>query len=666
MEVICGPIVRRVTRTTATIWLELSNDCVVAGRAKLSEAPPGVKAAQKDWIRSDVRRTVQVDEHFYVILTFEDLQPGSAYFYRFYVKVTDGQRDVMDVERMKWTNVPGVDYSTWPELEATIPELFSPTFDLNRLAARGGLPEFRTLPAAGQEESRIAFGSCRKRDAGHAGKTREKGADVLKLFGQDLRARPNSRLKDWPHFLLLIGDQIYADDIDAAVVKSAGIRSGALPSLDVPAAMLTAGMKAGTDGFQCGEYAHFAASLVHAFTDPDVRFLFANLPVFMMFDDHDITDDWNITRGWLDQALKNPDWTIAIREGLIAYWMYQGWGNPLPAAGWSDPRLKILSDAAAGGYDAMEPLRNAISPQPGQFDYYYSIESDPSVAVLDGRHDRSFVKPTEGDEDTYVDVNDQILSDKQWTWLEKQTQAGTGPVILVTSTPLLQFPFADLAFLETVRPEEPNIKAYELNHIDKTEALRRELDADAWAAFPASFLRMTKMLSRGGPFVILSGDVHYSYVSFGRVDLPSGSDFSSQPLLLHAVSSPLRNQWSGEAIKNPVKRSLLLENPSMDGIKEVRKAIAARASAKSPQSYSDKEPWFALRVFYPNPVAGVFTKAAAGPFGDDYTYFNNIGQLQIAQDRKSAKVRWLAATNDPKTPLQVIGEFATPKGSLVR
>jgi phosphodiesterase/alkaline phosphatase D-like protein len=666
MEVICGPIVRRTTPSTATLWLELSNDCVVAGRAKLSEAPPGVKAARTDWIRSDVRRTVSVDQRFYVILTFEDLQPGAAYFYRFYVKVTDGRRDVMDVERMKWANVPGVDYTSWPELEATIPELFSPTFDLKRLAARGGLPEFRTLPAAGQEESRIAFGSCRKRDAGHAGKTSDKGADVLKLFGQDLRARPSSRLKDWPQFLLLIGDQIYADDIDAAVVKSAGIRSGALPSLDVPPAMLTAGMKAGTDGFQCGEYAHFAESYVHAFTDPDVRFLFANLAVFMMFDDHDITDDWNITRGWLEQALKNPDWTIAIREGLIAYWMYQGWGNPLPAAGWSDPRLKVLIDAADGGYDALEPLRKVISPQPGQFDYYYTIESDPRVAMLDARHDRNFVKPASGDQDTYVDVNDQILSDKQWTWLEKQTQAATGPVIIVTSAPLLQFPWADLAFLETVRSEGGIVGEFEQNRINSTEAKRRELDADSWAAFPSSFLRITEILSRGGPFVFLSGDVHYSYVNFGRVDLPHSSDFASQPLLLHAVSSPLRNQWSGETIKSPVKRGLVFESPSMDALDQIRKATAARASAKPPQPYSAKASLFTLRVFYPNPVAGVFTKDAAGPFGDDYTYFNNIGQLQIAQDRKSAKVRWLAATSDPKTPLQAIGEFATPKGSLVR
>jgi hypothetical protein len=60
----------------------------------------------------------------------------------------------------------------------------------------------------------------------------------------------------------------------------------------------------------------------------------------MMFDDHDITDDWNITSGWLAHALQDRKWAAAITDRLIAYWMYQGWGNPLPASGTSDPRVK--------------------------------------------------------------------------------------------------------------------------------------------------------------------------------------------------------------------------------------------------------------------------------------------------------------------------------------
>jgi phosphodiesterase/alkaline phosphatase D-like protein len=396
-----------------------------------------------------------------------------------------------------------------------------------------------------------------------------------------------------------------------------------------------------------------------------VRFLLANLPVFMVFDDHEISDDWNITRGWLEQALKIPAWSDAITHGLIAYWMYQGWGNPLPAAGWNDPRMKVLSDAASAGTDALEPLRKVISPKPGQLDYYYAIESDPRIMVLDARHDRNFAAVPSGQVDRYVEPADELLSDKQWTWLEKQTQT-KGPVIIVTSVPLLQFPWADFSFLNTVRPQGGIIAAYESNRVDEIEALRRKTDADSWAAFPASFLRMTQLLSRGGPFVFLSGDVHYSYASFDRVDLPATSDFPGKPTLLHAVSSPLRNQWAGKDTNNLVKRGAVLENPSMDAFVQMRSMVSAAAKANPKQPFEDIAASLSeLRVFYPDPKQ-VFDKAAAGPFGKDYTYLNNVGYLQIAKDRTSAIVQWFAASTNPKTPLHIIGELKTQKGALVR
>lgn len=96
----------------------------------------------------------------------------------------------------------------------------------------------------------MAFGSCCKRDGGYRGQTEDKGKDVLKLLGQHLRAQSTKRLTAWPHFLLMLGDQIYADDIDPAVIRS-GIKYGALPSLDEPPDRLKPGAVAGTAGFQC-------------------------------------------------------------------------------------------------------------------------------------------------------------------------------------------------------------------------------------------------------------------------------------------------------------------------------------------------------------------------------------------------------------------------------
>ena len=661
MRLVCGPIVRRVTQTTATIWLELSNDAVVGARARMSEAPKG--KLRPEWIRSDVQRTASVGNRFYVILTFEKLQPGTAYYYRFYTKTTDGSRELIDVQRFHYDWVPGVDGGGGFEgTQADIPELFSPPADMKTFAVRHGFPEFRTLPAPGQEELRVAFGSCRKRDAGYQNKVADKGADVLKSFAKSLQARASKRLTEWPHLLLMLGDQIYADDVDRAVVKATGMKARALPSLAKPAQLATAGAVAGTDGYHCSVYEHFAASYAHAWTDPDVARLLANMPVFMTFDDHEIADDWNITSSWLAQALKDRKWTDAITEGLVAYWMYQGWGNPLPSAGDADPRVRILADSARTGDDVLGDLNGIIKPQPGHHDYYYKVPSDPPVVVIDARHDRKFVPPPAGYFSPHVNVADEILGEQQWKWLATQLQAD-GPVIVASSVPLLQFPYGDLGFLQLARPEDDSLlKDVVADKAHKLEATARELDADAWTAFPTSFFRLSKLLAKGGPYVFLSGDVHYSYAAFGRIEFPKTKDFGAQPLLLHAVSSPFRNQWSGEQTKANVKQSLFVPDPSTKALEDTKKRLSALGASYSPGVHSGL---FTLRVFYPNPVSA-FNKTASSGHSDDYTYLNNIAVLELAKDRKTASVSWYGAGQKAAVPIELIGRFTTPKGSLVR
>jgi hypothetical protein len=60
---------------------------------------------------------------------------------------------------------------------------------------------------------------------------------------------------------------------------------------------------------------------------PKVRRLLANIPTYMIFDDHEITDDWNITREWYENVRASKCGKQAIANGLAAYWVFQGWGN---------------------------------------------------------------------------------------------------------------------------------------------------------------------------------------------------------------------------------------------------------------------------------------------------------------------------------------------------
>jgi hypothetical protein len=62
-------------------------------------------------------------------------------------------------------------------------------------------------------------------------------------------------------------------------------------------------------------------------TLPQIRRLLANIPTYMIFDDHDVTDDWNLTRDWKSNVWHSPLGRHVIANGLAAYWVFQGWGN---------------------------------------------------------------------------------------------------------------------------------------------------------------------------------------------------------------------------------------------------------------------------------------------------------------------------------------------------
>jgi hypothetical protein len=60
---------------------------------------------------------------------------------------------------------------------------------------------------------------------------------------------------------------------------------------------------------------------------PKVRRALANVPTYMIFDDHEVTDDWYLNPMWRDRVLTNRLGKTTVRNGLISYALFQGWGN---------------------------------------------------------------------------------------------------------------------------------------------------------------------------------------------------------------------------------------------------------------------------------------------------------------------------------------------------
>src|SRR5690606_22180287 len=60
---------------------------------------------------------------------------------------------------------------------------------------------------------------------------------------------------------------------------------------------------------------------------PRAARLLAHVQTLMIFDDHDITDDWNLSAKWEATAYGHPFSRRIVGNALIAYMLCQGWGN---------------------------------------------------------------------------------------------------------------------------------------------------------------------------------------------------------------------------------------------------------------------------------------------------------------------------------------------------
>ncbi len=165
-------------------------------------------------------------------------------------------------------------------------------------------PGFTTFPIDNTPRSfNFAFGSC----------FRPTGAES----GQVFNALDSRRVQDNLRFVLMIGDQIYADDIDHNGLGKVAC------TLD-----------------------EYRAVYTHNWTQPSFRKMIPNLPAFMTLDDHEVDDDWHwVNNQRLEAHL--PPWDRfarwlhrrpyeeriisrqRVQNALQAYWEHQAMHGPL-------------------------------------------------------------------------------------------------------------------------------------------------------------------------------------------------------------------------------------------------------------------------------------------------------------------------------------------------
>jgi phosphodiesterase/alkaline phosphatase D-like protein len=482
---VLGPLLRYVGETAATIWVETDRACQVR-------------------ILDHEVATFEVAGHHYALAVIEGLQPGQAYEYQVRLDGT----------------------VCWPEPDTPFPGSVIRTLDPDR-------------------PLHLPFGSCRiaelNRPRWQRGRgEKDHGADALGALALDLLDAPLERR---PDIMLLIGDQVYADEIGPATREFIRKRRGpsAFPKTTQP--------KSAPPKGEVADFAEYCFLYREAWSGPAVRWLLSVVPTAMIFDDHDVHDDWNTSAAWRRDFLAKPWWRNRIDGAYMSYWIYQHLGNLTPEDLAKDElfrQVREASDAAALLRDFAQ--RADESPEGIQWSFRRTfgrvrlvVIDSRSGRVLDDGHGQPRVAGPARRE-TGRELR-QMVSDTEWQWVTESVAGDWDHVMLASSLPvLLARGIHDLeAWNEAVAAG-----AWGRRFIPLGEAIRRAGDLEHWAAFGRSFTAFEQLITglatgAQGPapasVTLLGGDVHHSYLA--EVTLPAG--VSSATSVHQLVCSPIHN-----------------------------------------------------------------------------------------------------------------------------
>ncbi|NUK66522.1 alkaline phosphatase family protein [Streptomyces lunaelactis] len=394
-------------------------------------------------------RTFQIAGHHYALVPVTGLTPGTATAY-----------DVLLDGRQVWP----LEGSTFPASTIRTPD----------------------VPSDGVT---VSFGSCRW-SAAPAGEHDPVGPDALDTLATKLAADPTAAR---PDVLLLLGDQVYAD----ATSKATQAWLAARRDLSEP------------PGAEVADYEEYPRLYDESWLDPEVRWLLSTVPSSMIFDDHDVIDDWNTSASWLAEMRTTAWWQERVLSGLMSYWVYQHLGNLSPAALESDE----LYAAVRAAPDGTDRLRQFAA----------QADSDPACVRWSYRRDFGRTRLLMVDTRAARVLDEQkraMLDEAEARWVRDQALEGPGSydhLLIGTSLPWLLPPLihdAESWNAALCRGERGGRWAR------FGEDLRRRADLEHWAAFPDSFGKLTRLIAEaasgeGAPATVcvLSGDVHHAYVA---------------------------------------------------------------------------------------------------------------------------------------------------------
>jgi PhoD-like phosphatase len=499
-----GPLLRYVDETSATIWVETAAPCEVE-------------------ILGHCATTWSVHGHHYALVLIDDLAPACETPYT--VKL-DGQQ-------------------VWPLEDGPY-----------------GPSTIRT--PAEDTVFRLTFGSCRRSAPLDEQSFKDFGPDALVALAERMAGQSGSGhgsgYRERPDALLLLGDQVYADDPSDAVLAKLREAHGGRQGSEV--------------ADEIGNFEEYTWLYDDGWLSPAVRWLFSTVPVCMLLDDHDLRDDWNTSLAWRRWVTAQPWWHDRVVGAYASYWVYQHLGNLSPEQLDKDPTYRAMrtieDDEERTAYldaFAWEADQDATSTRWSYYRDFAARSRGVRLLAVDSRCSRQL----EPERRAMVDAH-------EWAWVRRHTVDASQPIkhLLFAST----LPFLLAPGLHHLEGWDEAIAsgAWGRRGARLGEKIRQGMDLEHWSSFRRSFDDLTDLLADlvraeepPASVLMLSGDVHCSYLAQARLlDVPH-----PRTAIHQLTMSPFRNpvgrhiQWANKLLDNRWMTAVLHRLARAAGVRDV-------------------------------------------------------------------------------------------------
>ena len=340
-------------------------------------------------------------------------------------------------------------------------------------------------------------------------------------------------------------------------------------------------------------------AIVKTFLDNShkARRVMANMTSYMMFDDHEISDDWNLTKKNNVQFKTNPLSKRIQANGLAAYWACQGWGND-PSASTKTYKSTISNFLCLkSSKDGSKFDKELISQR-----WNYTVEGYPVLVALDTRTHRSYKDGSLSGLMSSAEIN---MLGEEFTRLNNtyKNNINQQSLLLLSPAPFLGF---------------TKVERYQLS----AKFIPNKVDAEPWIGSESAYKKMQKTLGKleFKQCCIISGDVHYAFSR--SMQIPRKNNDALE--VLQITSSALHNAPGG------IMRGIL------DGLSRSERSIFNRK--KTPYLYPVNETEFLnghtnishLQYKHGQPVKNTYTFFEPNK-GKSYKWVYNFNDQHIVE-----------------------------------